>query len=251
MEAVIPESAVSLEIYHKVAPRLQIEMDENDLKLGNNIFIRIFKNTAILELWMKKDTQYILFKAYSICDFSGYLGPKLREGDQQSPEGFYSVGINQLNPWSNYHLSFNIGFPNEYDLVHKRSGSALMVHGSCSSAGCFAMMDHQMNEIYTIAASALQSGQQYFSVHIFPFKMTWKNLALHRQSEWLNFWENLKEGYDFFLDHGIPPRIEVDNERYVFLDPTLSSPITSHSITNRPLEFAQLKKKRGMISNDK
>ena len=242
MERTIPQSDVSIAAYHSVAPYLKKEMSEKGLRLGDPIFIRIFKKTEELEIWIQKGEKYTLFKTYPICDFSGFLGPKLREGDKQSPEGFYSVGIDQLNPWSKYHLSFNLGYPNEYDIVHNRNGSALMVHGRCSSVGCFAMTDNRMNEIYTIANCALLSGQQSFPVHIFPFQMTWENLAFYRQSEWLEFWENLKEGYDFFLDHGVPPHVSVKNKRYVLFDPTSSYAKKGQPIPDKPDRFTRLVK---------
>ena len=135
-ESVIPESDTSIDVYSNIVPALKKELTDRSLQLGDPIYIRIFKNSSELELWMRKGKRFILFRTYRICDYSGYLGPKLREGDKQSPEGFYSVGIDQLNPWSNFHLSFNLGFPNEYDRAHSRTGSALMIHGRCSSAGC-------------------------------------------------------------------------------------------------------------------
>lgn len=247
----IPESDISMGVYDSVAPRLQLELSNKGLQLGSPIFIRIFKKSEKLELWVQKKTEFVLFKTYRICDFSGFLGPKLEEGDKQSPEGFYSVGIDQINPWSNYHLSFNLGYPNEYDIVHNRSGSALMVHGHCSSVGCYAMTDYRMNEIYTIAACALQSGQQFFGVHIFPFHMTWENLASYRRSEWLGFWENLKEGYDFFLDYGLPPHIGVNNNRYVFFDPTASRISTLQPIADKLVRLTQLEKKPRALSSKK
>lgn len=251
MNAVTPESDISTGVYESVAPRLQIELSNKGLQLGSPIFIRIFKKSEKLELWVQKKTEFVLFKTYRICDFSGFLGPKLEEGDEQSPEGFYSVGTDQMNPWSNYHLSFNLGYPNEYDTVHNRNGSALMVHGYCSSVGCYAMTNYRMNEIYTIAACALQSGQQFFGVHIFPFHMTWENLALYRRSEWLGFWENLKEGYDFFLDHGIPPQVGVSNNRYVFFGPTASRISTRQPIADKLVRLAQLGKNPRTLSSKK
>lgn len=250
-ETNIPVSEISLAVFNSIAPQLRAEMQEKELHLGNPIFIRIFKETKELELWiLSEKRQYTLFKTYTICNFSGFFGPKLQEGDLQSPEGFYSVSIKQLNPWSRFHLSFNLGFPNEYDMVHNRNGSALMIHGKCSSAGCFAMTDKLMNEIYTIAACALESGQQSFPVHIFPFHMTWENLAAYRQSEWLLFWENLKEGYDFFLDYGVPPQVEVEKKRYVFFrtDPTNKQ---QEELTASGLDqLAQLEKNQDVTSAD-
>jgi murein L,D-transpeptidase YafK len=144
------------------------------------------------------------------------LGPKQKKGDWQSPEGFYFVRGSQLNPFSQFHLAFNLGYPNRYDRAHGRTGSALMVHGDCVSAGCFAMTDEQIDEIYTLAEAALKNGQPYFKVHIFPFRMTAENMKKHRNSPWLAFWDNLKEGYDLFEKYHYPPETSVRNKRYVF-----------------------------------
>ncbi len=214
-ETEIPASTLSREICERLTPQLEMELSEKNLRLGAPVFIRIFKEENLLELWLKERDQYQLFKTYTICDYSGELGPKLKEGDRQSPEGFYTVTPEQLNPWSQFHLSFNLGFPNEYDRAHQRSGSALMVHGRCSSVGCFAMTDFRMEEIYTLVEAALQQGQNSFSVHSFPFRMTWENLARHQDSPWIAFWENLKQGYDAFETHHLPPLIMVEDRRYV------------------------------------
>ncbi|TNF43214.1 MAG: hypothetical protein EP216_04205, partial [Epsilonproteobacteria bacterium] len=117
-------------------------------KAGDPVFIRIFKEESLLEIWIRSGTEYQHLKDYFICAYSGYLGPKLQEGDRQAPEGFYKVKKHHLNPNSKYHLSFNLGFPNEYDLAHERTGSYLMVHGNCVSDGCYAMTDEKIEEIY-------------------------------------------------------------------------------------------------------
>ncbi|MBN4060000.1 murein L,D-transpeptidase [Desulfotalea psychrophila] len=212
----IPSSHKSRMAYTKVAPKLNREMKRIDAALGDPVFIRIFKKEQTLEVWLRQGLTYNKFKSYSICHHSGVLGPKLKEGDKQSPEGFYTVEANQLNPNSNYHLSFNLGFPNEYDKSYKRTGSLLMVHGKCSSAGCFAMADFRMEEIYAIVESAMISGQHQVPVHIFPFKMTEANMAAHRNSKWINFWKNLKQGYDYFEGHHAPPRVTVQDRQYQF-----------------------------------
>ncbi len=215
-EIPIPESEISIEVYQRVGPKVLQAMKLKGLELGSPIFVRIFKEEGELEVWVEKGLSYKLFKIYTICNFSGELGPKLVEGDYQSPEGFYNVGPDRLNPWSDYHLSFNIGFPNEFDQSFERTGSALMVHGHCSSMGCFAMTDFRMEEIYTIAASAIQAGQQQFPMHIFPFRMTWENMARHSGNKWMTFWENLKQGYDYFQGFRAPPVVIVEDRRYVF-----------------------------------
>jgi len=210
-----PGNLKSEEIIRNTIPRIKAQFSKKGLILGSPIFIRIFKDPGQLELWVKNGRKYKLFKAYYICDLSGTLGPKIEEGDEQAPEGFYRVGVDQLNPWSKHHLSFNLGFPNEYDEAFQRTGSALMVHGKCNSSGCFAMSDYKIDEIYTIADSALKFGQGSFPVHIFPFRMTEQNLRDH-QGRWSAFWRNLKEGYDIFQETSLPPAILVKNCRYLF-----------------------------------
>ncbi|MCL7486596.1 MAG: murein L,D-transpeptidase [Desulfobulbaceae bacterium] len=199
----------------KVTPALAKELNAKGFRLGAPIFIRIFKLSAQLEVWLDRNGRYELFRSYPVCDFSGYPGPKLHEGDWQSPEGFYTVSADQMNPRSSFHLSFNIGYPNEYDTYRNRSGSNIMVHGSCSSMGCFAMNDYRMEEIYTLAHAALSNGQQSFAVHIFPFRMTADNMDKFRSSPWIGFWQNLKEGHDAFALSGQVPAIQVVGGRYV------------------------------------
>ncbi len=240
----VPMSDITIGVYKRLVPYLSGELDNRGLKLGSPVFIRIFKESSELELWLKKENSFVLFQTYRVCDYSGFLGPKLQEGDKQSPEGFYTIGIEQFNPWSNFHLSLNLGFPNEYDRMHNRNGSALMIHGRCSSAGCYAMTDSRMDEIYTIAAHAIGSGQQFIPVHIFPFSMTWKNLARHNRSEWLHFWENLKEGYDFFLDHGVPPYVGVKEKRYVFSTTPATNPVASKKTIEEVKKATLIRRKR-------
>lgn len=214
-QAGILTSQTSMSVSKRVAPLLEMELAQLGVELGNPIFIRVFKQSHELELWVQQGEEYKLFKTYEICNFSGQLGPKLKEGDEQSPEGFYSVGERQLNPNSHYHLSFDIGYPNAYDKLHGRTGSALMIHGDCISVGCFAMTDSRIEEIYTLAQEALRNGQRFFRVHIFPFRMTERNMKKHKNSKWFAFWENLKEGYDYFEQTKMPPQINVAGKRYV------------------------------------
>jgi murein L,D-transpeptidase YafK len=172
---------------------------------GQPVFIRILKSEALLARPMRQAAGWRLFQAYPICAYSGGLGPKLREGDGQSPEGFYAVTRGALNPNSSYHLSFNLGFPNAYDRAHGRTGSFLMVHGACSSIGCYAMTDEGIDEIYRLVEAALGAGQKAVPVHAFPFRMTEANLARNAASPHLPFWRNLKEGWDLFEKRGAPP----------------------------------------------
>ncbi|MCP4185162.1 MAG: murein L,D-transpeptidase [Hyphomicrobiales bacterium] len=216
LELDLGQSANLAEVRSSVVPKLKLQLKSKGFQLGQDIFIRIFKETSELEVWIKGDGLYELFKIYKICNFSGTLGPKLREGDRQSPEGFYFVTSKQLNPNSTYHLSFNLGFPNAYDNANKRTGSYLMVHGNCVSIGCYAMRDAGIEEIYLLAEAALKKGQPLFRVHAFPFRMTQENIERHRQSEWSGFWQNLKTGYDHFEENRIPPNVIVVDKQYRF-----------------------------------
>lgn len=198
---------------------LEERLKEAGGSIGDPIFIRIFKQEKSLEVWGRvnqHEKSFTLIKTYPICYFSGNLGPKLAEGDRQSPEGFYFVTKGQLNPNSRYHLSFNIGYPNQYDRSHNRTGSAIMVHGSCASLGCYAMTDNKIDDIYRLASGALSNGQPFFRVHIFPFKMNDQNMNKHAQNRWSPFWLNLKEGYDLFEQNKIPPNVKVNNGNYQF-----------------------------------
>jgi murein L,D-transpeptidase YafK len=213
------DSDRSLAAAARVKTELDTALAARGLTLGKPIFIRIFKESSELELWIEPApaAEYILFKTYKICKWSGELGPKLKEGDGQAPEGFYFVPPRRMNPDSDFHLAFDLGFPNDYDRLHGRSGSYLMVHGDCVSIGCYAMTDAGIDEIYTLAAAALRSGQTHFRVHAFPFRMSDEKMeSLDEKAPWLEFWANLKEGYDFFEHLRRPPNVTVAEGKYRF-----------------------------------
>ncbi len=195
---------------------LKIALQRVGAKIGDNIYIRIFKKSSELEVWIKpkKSERYKLLKIYTICKYSGGLGPKQRQGDKKSPEGFYSVYYSALNPNSNFHLSFNLGFPNQYDKFHGYSGSYLMVHGKCASIGCYAMGDKNIEDIYKLVEQALLNGQLSVNVHIFPFRMNKTTLAHYRKSKWYSFWKSLKKGYDIFNSSHKVPNVDVINGKY-------------------------------------
>lgn len=219
----LPSSQRSEKAYKKVVPKLQKELNAKNLLLGNQIFIRIFKAEAELEVWIENNNKtFSLFKTYPICTFSGDLGPKQKQGDKQSPEGFYFVKANQMNPWSRFHLSFNLGYPNRYERAKGYTGSALMVHGNCVSIGCYAMTDDYIEEIYSLAFANLQEGikqgkSPFFRVHAFPFHMNDSNMVKYKDySQWQSFWANLKQGYDWFEQKKTPPNVTVKNGQYYF-----------------------------------
>jgi murein L,D-transpeptidase YafK len=204
-------------------PELAPMLAAKGLRAGDPVFIRIFKAERELELLLyhREDQRFRHFRTYPIAAMSGQLGPKLAEGDLQAPEGFYYVNRARMNPHSNYHLSFNLGYPNAYDRDHGRTGSYLMVHGGQVSIGCFAMTDYGIEEIYSLADAALNNGQPFFRVHIFPFRMTDAALASMRDHPWDDFWLNLREGYEHFERHGLPPNVTVADGRYAFAESSL------------------------------
>jgi murein L,D-transpeptidase YafK len=181
------------------------------------VLIRTYKQEAELEIWkMKGDGQYALLKSYPMCRWSGQLGPKTREGDHQVPEGFYSIAPGQMNPNSHYYLSFNVGYPNAYDRAYGRTGGDIMVHGVCSSAGCFSMTDAQIGEIYAIAREAFNGGEREIQMQSFPFRMTAENLAKHRLDPNIAFWKEIKNGADHFEVTKTEPDVLVCGKHYVF-----------------------------------
>ncbi len=197
--------------------RVLISMKAKDMRPRGPVMMRIFKKEGVLEVWKKKTTgRYALLKSYDICKWSGKLGPKFKEGDRQAPEGFYWINRHQMNPRSSYYLSFNMGFPNTYDRSNGRTGSHLMIHGACSSAGCYSMTDEQVSEIYGFARESFKGGQKAFQVQAFPFRMTAENMFAHRKNQHYKFWKMLKQGYDHFEITRIPPKTDVCNRRYQF-----------------------------------
>ena len=204
----------------KAAP--QTAFTETQSAMTSELFIRIIKTTpqrekGVFQMWKRgEDGRFHLDRTFDICTWSGALGPKLKEGDGQSPEGFYFITPSSLNPNSSYHLSFNLGFPNAYDRAHGRTGSFLMVHGDCVSIGCYAMTDDGIEDIYSDVEDAFAGGQSIIRVHIFPFEMTEAALAAQQDSSNYAFWENLKSGWDWYENNRIPPNVTVVDKTYRF-----------------------------------
>ncbi len=211
---------------------LAAEIDKRNMPRESPILVRVFKEESELEVW-KQDAEgrFQPLKTYPICRWSGELGPKVKEGDRQAPEGFYNITPGQMNPNSNYYLAFNLGFPNAYDRANDRTGAFLMVHGDCSSAGCYAMTDEQIQEIYALGRDSFLGGQKSFQVQAYPFRMTPLNMARHRNSPNMAFWRMIKEGNDHFEVTRAEPQIDVCEKRYVFDARTpanASTPISFH-----------------------
>lgn len=201
----------------QISGKVMAEMAKKGMKPESPVLVRIFKQESELEVWKIDATgSYALLKTFPMCRWSGKLGPKTKSGDRQAPEGFYHVSAGMLNPKSQYYVSFNLGYPNRLESALGHTGEALMVHGACSSSGCYALTDQGVGEIYALAAKALASGQSRFQVQAYPYRMTPENMALHKGDENMPFWRVLKEGYDAFELTKRQPKVSVCGRRYVF-----------------------------------
>jgi len=219
-----------------LSPRIAAEIAQKNMDKESPILVRIFKQESELEIWKQdRDGRFALLKTYPICRWSGELGPKFREGDRQAPEGFYTITPGQMNPNSQYYLSFDLGYPNAFDRAHGRTGANLMVHGDCSSRGCYSMTDEQISEIYALGREAFFGGQKAFQVQAYPFRMTPQNLAKHRNNPHMAFWKMLKKGNDHFEVTRLEPKVDVCDRHYVFDAENPHDP-------NRPLSFSPVGK---------
>ncbi len=201
----------------ELSPEMLTLLDQKQMPKDSPILVRVFKEESELEVW-KQDTtgRFALLKVYPICRWSGELGPKVREGDRQAPEGFYTITPGLMNPNSNYYLAINTGFPNAYDKANGRNGAFLMIYGDCSSRGCYAMTDEQIGEIYSLARESFLGGQKSFQIQAYPFRMTPANLTRHRTNPNMPFWKMIKEGNDHFVVSHQEPKVDVCDRHYVF-----------------------------------
>jgi murein L,D-transpeptidase YafK len=200
-----------------LSERMLADIDAKNMEKESAILVRLFKEEAELEVWKQdRSGRFALLHTYPICRWSGDLGPKIKEGDRQAPEGFYTITPGLMNPNSNYYLAINTGFPNAYDRANGRTGDFLMIHGDCSSRGCYAMTDEQIGEIYALAREAFFGGQKSFQIQAYPFHMTPLNMARHRNSPHTAFWKMIKQGYDAFEVTHLEPKVDVCERHYVF-----------------------------------
>ena len=215
-----------------LSARMVSDIESKNMDKESPILVRVFKQESEFEIWKQdRSGRFALLKTYPICRWSGELGPKIKEGDRQAPEGFYTITPGQMNPNSQFYLSFDLGYPNAFDRAHGRTGAHLMVHGDCSSRGCYSMTDEQITEIYALGREAFFGGQRAFQVQAYPFRMTPENLAKHRNSPHMAFWKMLKRGNDHFETTKLEPKVNVCEKRYVFDAENPSDP-------TRPLSFS-------------
>ena len=214
VHAGMPVSERSLTAWRNQAAWLAERLGKRGLRIGNAVHIRIFKQTRELELYIQRDDRFELYRTFPICEMSGTLGPKRFEGDYQAPEGFYSVRPERMHPHSDFHLAFNVGYPNAHDRARNRTGANIMIHGGCASNGCFAMSDYYMEQLYVLAEAAFRNGQRQIGVEIYPFRMSEANLRAHAGSRWIRFWETLKPLHDHFEAHRRPALVHAGARGY-------------------------------------
>jgi len=212
----IPDSPRAAGVRTKIWSQLQNKLRKKGLRDDQPVYLRLFKQEHLLEVWVRSGKQYKLFDKYVICFYSGGLGTKTKENDGKSPEGFYTITPKQLQPVSQFHLAMNVGYPNAYDKQHGYTGGDIMIHGNCVSIGCYAMSDYNIDEIYTLVYEAFVHGQKSVQVAIFPFEMTNKNIEAYAKWTPIRFWRNMKSGYDMFERTHIPPVVSVANKNYAF-----------------------------------
>lgn len=202
--------------YHEKADSMlsllsRFEIESNEIEL----YIQVFKREQLFEIWARKkgDGDFIKLKSYDICQSSGVLGPKRKQGDLQVPEGFYS--ITAFNPWSNFHLSMCINYPNHSDRILGVQGSLggdICIHGSCVTIGCIPLTDEVIKEVYLLCVEARNNGQNQIPVTIYPAKLN-KNLydlLCENNSEdedKVNLWSDLRNAFDYFNKHHRIPEI--------------------------------------------
>jgi murein L,D-transpeptidase YafK len=149
---------------------------------------------------------------------SGKLGPKLKAGDNQIPEGFYK--IDRYNPQSSYHLSLGLNYPNKLDKKIGDTtdlGKDIFIHGGCQTIGCIPITDDKIKELYVMAIDARVAGQKNIAVSIFPARMTdenFRSLRVQFQDEpkILKLWASMRKGYQFFENCKRLPDINLNGD---------------------------------------
>jgi murein L,D-transpeptidase YafK len=188
---------------------------------AKQMLVRAFKEEGELELWAGDGKAPLVRVAtWPICAKSGALGPKRKQGDLQVPEGVYT--IDKLNPWSSFHLSLHVDYPNKADkaagkkLGIKDLGGEIMVHGNCVTIGCIPIQDDPIEELYL----AINDAKLHPTIHIFPGRLDdaglTKLLALDVDAETKRFWKDeLAPIYRTFELSKRIPDVSVDgNGRY-------------------------------------
>lgn len=210
--------------YERKAERVEAALDAAGVTDVREVFFRVFKSERELEVWVREPAgpAFTRVATYPVCELSGELGPKRKQGDLQVPEGFYSIDV--FNPWSQYHLSMRVDYPNAVDRVRGHSaapGGDIYIHGGCATVGCVPVTDEYIEEVYLMAAAARAAGQDRIPVHIFPTRLDDDGLrqladTYGPDSVDYPFWQNLQQGYLAFERSRVLPWVDAEGGRYTF-----------------------------------
>lgn len=162
-----------------------------------------FKQEKRLELWVFEQNRWQYLYSFPVLAASGRLGPKLKEGDRQVPEGIYQIVL--LNPYSQFHLSLKINYPNDFDLSHARQegrdqlGGDIFIHGNAVSTGCLAMGNTVIEDIYYLVAD---TGMDKVKVIIAPVDLRVRSIDPRKISEklWVkDLYQDLEKNLKVFM----------------------------------------------------
>lgn len=177
------------------------------------LYLRVFKRERVLEVWGAASSGDAMRRIIEIpiCAASGVLGPKRKRGDLQVPEGFYR--LRKFNPYSHFHLSLEIDYPNELDRLHSSDpGGDIYVHGDCLSVGCVAIENRPMEVVYLLATAA----KAPVPIHLFPMKKEPLTKALTEGTFEAQLWRSLAQALEAFEDtHRVPTTsLEIGRKAY-------------------------------------
>ncbi len=192
------------------------------------ILFRVLKRDKRFEVWADKAGRLELARAHPICASSGRLGPKVKSGDGQVPEGLYA--ISQWNPNSNFHVSLRVDYPNAVDRARSSAifgrapkpgelGGDIYVHGDCVTIGCVPLTDPIAEEVYWFAVLARQAGQARIPIHIFPTRLEPGSVDQLLENapdpHTRTLWQDLAPIYQRFEAEHRVPEVETRAGRYL------------------------------------
>lgn len=183
-----------------------------------SLMLRAFKHDAQLELWgaAHRGDAMTLVQTYPICAPSGELGPKREQGDEQVPEGCYT--IHRYNAWSGFHLSMRVDYPNASDRARGNRwnlGGAIIVHGGCATIGCIPIENEPIEEVFLASLDARRAGRHDTPIHILPTRLDADAMAMlrthpHATPDRIELWEELQPIFEELERTHRVPSVEID-----------------------------------------
>ena len=202
--------------YEKKGEQIQEMLTAHNLNVATlELYLLAFKQEKLLEVWArnKGDERFSLLTSYEICKTSGIPGPKRMQGDLQIPEGFYHISA--WNPWSNFHLSMCINYPNPSDRilgVKGKLGGDICIHGSCVTIGCLPLTDEPIKELYILCVETRNNGQSRIPLTIYPARLSQEKYSqlmdeYSADADRLDLWKDLFTAYQLFISTKQLPEI--------------------------------------------